>query len=608
MRARVFAAALLFAAAPTLACAQQAIIAPDTPLFDSTNRIVNTRSLQSALNNLPLAQGKIFIGNASNVATAQTPSGDCTISLTGVITCAQSAGNFHVLGTLTVDGAATFNNGVTVNGSFVDRNGNATISGNLTVAGSINPNFPANKAGGVVWWSPFGGLQATTSPFPSKFLMSGFGGQSPVWTQTTWADSYAASALLYSNGPNNIQPLATANSSVLATNSSGVPAYTTTLPNGLNLGTAPTLGSTGTGAGAVLVSGTGVAALNISGGSGAGQGATLQLTRATVQHNLGSAAAILGGTSDDFVIYGSGANNVKIYANNNLALTAAPSGGVSIGATTDPGAGILNVLTGFRIGNAAASGNVLRGNGTNFVSAALAAADLSNGVTGSGNVVLATAPAGFLKVVKVQKFTAGGTYTPSTGIQYAIIECVGGGAGGGGVTGTAANFYVGGGGGAGSYSRAYVSAATIGASQTVTIGGGGNGGAAGSNAGSAGTDTSVGTLCVGKGGSGGNFSSVAQNGIGGAGGVAGTGDFTPTGAPGAGGFYNSVNASIGTPAGLGGSSIFGGGGTATTSHANGVAATSYGSGGSGGSSDNGSNFAGGNGSAGVVVITEFTNQ
>lgn len=53
-------------------------------------------------------------------------------------------------------------------------------------------------------------------------------------------------------------------------------------------------------------------------------------------------------------------------------------GGVSIGTGTSPGAaGILNVNTGFRVANAAASGNVLRGNGTNFVSAALQAGDIS---------------------------------------------------------------------------------------------------------------------------------------------------------------------------------------------------------------------------------------
>lgn len=47
--------------------------------------------------------------------------------------------------------------------------------------------------------------------------------------------------------------------------------------------------------------------------------------------------------------------------------------GLMVGTTTDPGNGIINVSAGFRIGNAAANGNVLMGNGTNFVSSPLPA-------------------------------------------------------------------------------------------------------------------------------------------------------------------------------------------------------------------------------------------
>lgn len=54
--------------------------------------------------------------------------------------------------------------------------------------------------------------------------------------------------------------------------------------------------------------------------------------------------------------------------------------------------GFFNSVVGFRQNGTATSGHVLRGNGTNFVDAALAASDLSNGVTGSGAVVLAAAP------------------------------------------------------------------------------------------------------------------------------------------------------------------------------------------------------------------------
>ena len=51
-------------------------------------------------------------------------------------------------------------------------------------------------------------------------------------------------------------------------------------------------------------------------------------------------------------------------------------GKVSLGDTTS--APIFDATTGYRIGGAAASGNVLRGNGANFVSATLACADVTN--------------------------------------------------------------------------------------------------------------------------------------------------------------------------------------------------------------------------------------
>lgn len=112
---------------------------------------------------------------------------------------------------------------------------------------------------------------------------------------------------------------------------------------------------------------------------------------------------------------------LDIYTTPNTTAVAAlntryhASGCLSTGTTGDCGAGVHNVLTGYRIGNAAASGNVLRGDGANFVSAQLAAADLSGlaaGVstflgtpssanlrtaltdeTGTGAAVFATSPA-----------------------------------------------------------------------------------------------------------------------------------------------------------------------------------------------------------------------
>jgi hypothetical protein len=203
----------------------------------------------------------------------------------------------------------------------------------------------------------------------------------------------------------------------------------------------------------------------------------------------------------------------------------------------------------------------------------------------------------------VQVFTANGTYTPSPNLVSAIVECVGGGGGGGGVSGTANNIYVGGGGGAGGYSRSYLTAAQIGSSQTITVGGGGGAGG-GAGSGAPGADSSFGTFCIAKAGQGGTYSSSGSNGIGGAGGVAGTGDIKAAGSPGHGGFYNSVNATIGSRSGAGGSSAFGGGAVGSAG-GSGNPAGNYGGGGSGATSSGTGDVGAGNGSSGIVIVTEY---
>ena len=49
------------------------------------------------------------------------------------------------------------------------------------------------------------------------------------------------------------------------------------------------------------------------------------------------------------------------------ALLVYNSGGVQVGTGTDPGAGYLDVQTGYKLGGAAASGKILQGNGTGYV-------------------------------------------------------------------------------------------------------------------------------------------------------------------------------------------------------------------------------------------------
>lgn len=212
--------------------------------------------------------------------------------------------------------------------------------------------------------------------------------------------------------------------------------------------------------------------------------------------------------------------------------------------------------------------------------------------------------------IVIQKFTANGTYTPTSGMKYCLVQAWGGGGGGGGGTGSAGGIFSANGGGAGGYSLARLTAAQIGVSKTVAIGAGGNGGAAGNNQGSAGGDTTLGsTLIIAKGGSGGDFCNIVHAGTGGAGGVAGTGDVTTAGNASDPAVYHPTDANIAY-------SVFGGVTTlcgrvdatvVANSSANGpAAAANTGNGGGGGLSQNTTNtFAGGNGGSGFMVITEF---
>lgn len=186
--------------------------------------------------------------------------------------------------------------------------------------------------------------------------------------------------------------------------------------------------------------------------------------------------------------------------------------------------------------------------------------------------------------VKKQSFTSSGTYTPSTGMVAAIIECQAPGGGGGG----ASNPGTGGCGGGGGWSRKLVSATDVGSSQTVTVGAVGAAGASGNHDGGTGGDTSVGALCVAHGGVGGGG---GGSGTGGAGGAVGTGDITIEGQNGSSTISGISHSSLnGVPLPSAGNA--------------GTAASTNGTGGSGANASGGSK-AGGAGGPGYVNIYEF---
>lgn len=306
---------------------------------------------------------------------------------------------------------------------------------------------------------------------------------------------------------------------------------------------------------------------------------------------------------------------------------------VSQGASADPAYAVLGVVGGgtgiatqnayaVLVGGTTATGNMqsLASNGTS-----------GHVLTSNGTSALPTWGSGLAQFqAVVQSFTASGTYTPTTGMKYCIVQLLGGGGGGGGSAngaGGAISVSVGGGGGGSEYAIGYFSAAQIGASQIVTIGAAGTAGTAPSGNGGAGGTSSLGSLITSVGGGGGaggsnGFATATAGGSAGTGGTGGT--FRSNGTP---GFSGTGCVGTGTTPGIfgssghGASSFFGGGSvTVTAVEADSVGgagttvagnvAQGYGTGGSGaltisttGTANNGS--IGGVGSVGCMVIIEY---
>lgn len=206
-----------------------------------------------------------------------------------------------------------------------------------------------------------------------------------------------------------------------------------------------------------------------------------------------------------------------------------------------------------------------------------------------------------------QTFTAGGTYTPTSGAVSIIVEVVGGGGAGGGSAATGAGQISGGaGGGAGGYAKGVLAAGGGGA---VTVGAGGTG--VSGAAGNAGGTSSYGTVSA-TGGAGGNVGAAGTTttAAGGAGGVGSGGSIVNL--PGGDGGTISVGAASPGVAGTGGSGFMGQGAIALglavgSSSLAGVAGKNYGGGGGGGRSGQSvAANAGGNGAPGIVLIHEYT--
>ena len=232
------------------------------------------------------------------------------------------------------------------------------------------------------------------------------------------------------------------------------------------------------------------------------------------------------------------------------------------------------------------SGNVLTSDGTNLISSPAKGIFLSQQIFTSGTAL---------------------TYTKPANVTSILVEIIGGGGGGGSSTSGALTLGMGGGGGGGGYSRLWIAVAA--ATYTYTVGAGGAGGNGSSQAGATGSNTTFSaSSMVANGGIGGGLgnpvgSTSSATSTGGGGGSSSNGTLNIPGSPGEGGIIlPGVTANMAA----GGSSFYGSGGVGINLVGTGSPGRLYGGGGSGGISYNSSNYAGGSGFAGVVIVWEYS--
>ena len=270
-------------------------------------------------------------------------------------------------------------------------------------------------------------------------------------------------------------------------------------------------------------------ALNNAGGS------TLQPNAGGTGYNSYTNGQILIGNTEGNTLVAStitaGTNVTVTNGEGSIEIAVAISGGLS---TADGGTGQTSYTNGqLLIGNSSGNGlnkstltagtgiGITNGQGSITVSnTGINSLVSGTNITTSGSTVNTTVTLPLITKIVSQIFTSSGTYTPTTGMVYCVVEGVGGGGGGGGASVTGAGSAVCGGGGSSGYCRKVLTAAQIGTSASVTVGSGGSGGSGSGGsfaAGGNGSASSIGSLFVtshGLGNNGGQVSAAVANIIG----------------------------------------------------------------------------------------------
>ncbi len=296
------------------------------------------------------------------------------------------------------------------------------ISGILPLAnGGTNANLTASNGG--IAWSNASQLQILSGTATARQMLQSGATATPAWSTTTWPATTTANQLLYSSSTSVVGEITTANSSVLITNGSGAPSWSTTLP-------------------AHTVT-TSVTVPLIIGGSGTtGTILTLQTTSGT---GTTDTIAFTGGTN--------GGTTFATLAAAGLRLTSAGSSAFAVGrqgGTTGPAfsvdASAGTQTAGLKVTGAALNGTVAvsvtdTSGATNLTIDALSTGTIGIGTVSTGVVTITsggTAPQGTGAYVRA---TSPSLTTPALGVATATSLAINGatiGTNGLAVTGTVA--------------------------------------------------------------------------------------------------------------------------------------------------------------------------
>lgn len=249
---------------------------------------------------------------------------------------------------------------ITITNSAPDQTVTITNSNSLTVGG-IYPNFTI-------------GISASATSAGTLLRANG-----ATWaaSTSTFADTYAVSTLLYAGSSNAVSGLATANSAVLVTNSTGVPAMSGTMTNGQlimgSTGATPTARTITAGTNIAITNGAAAITIGITGTIGIANGGTSFSTYTT------------GDT-----LYASATNTLSKLGIGSTGQILKVAGGIPSWSSSAPA--VANALTINNSGSGSASGATFDG---------------SSAVTISYNTVGASPLAGSSSIVTVGTITSG---------------------------------------------------------------------------------------------------------------------------------------------------------------------------------------------------------